>query len=64
MGWIDSILNFIMPPIIIIALIYILYKPFKPMLKGLGAAFKGLWDKIRGNEPEQQQYRIKNIVYE
>jgi len=62
MGWIDTILNYTIPPIIFIVLGYWLYKMFKPMFEGLGGAIGGLWGKVKGEEQESQ--KIKNITYE
>lgn len=60
--WLSTILNFALPPIIIIVLLFWLGKLFKPMFEGLGGAVGGLWGKVKGEEQESQ--RIKNITYE
>ena len=62
MAIIDTILNYTLPPAIIIVLLWWLYKIFKPMFQGLGKAFGGVVDKVKGESQETQQ--VKNIVYE
>jgi hypothetical protein len=59
MGWFDDILNFIIPPVIIIAMAWWLWTLFKPMFGGLG-------DKVKSwfNPEPTQQNQIKNITYE
>ena len=62
MGWIDTTLNYTIPPIIFIVFGYWFYKMFNPMFEGLGGAFGGLWGKVKGEEQESQ--KITNITYE
>ena len=59
----DTALNWIIPPIVIICIVYWMYKLFLPMFKGLGGAVGGLWGKVKGEDNETNQ-RIKNITYE
>lgn len=52
MGTLDSILNFVIPPMIFVFVAWILYKAFKPMLEGLGGLFKKIFDKIKGESDD------------
>jgi len=61
-SWIDSLLNFIIPPAIVIFLGYILYKPFKEPIDSLISKIKG-WRENRG-ESEIELNVNKYINYE
>ena len=58
----DSVLNFILPPLILIIGLYILYKAIKPAIEGMGGLFKSGYDKIRGNK-EDGGIGISDIRY-
>lgn len=59
--WIDQLLNWILPPIIFLALGYWLYKIFKKPLGGMGEALGLGWDKLKGNNEKEKQV---NVTYE
>ena len=61
-NWIDSALNWIIPPAVVIFILWILYKAFKPMTEGLGGFFSGTWSKIKGEDT--QNHSVKTLEYE
>ena len=60
MTWFDQLLNWIIPPIVFVALGYFIYKIFKPMLSGLGGTLGLGWEKLKGDPAEKKV----NITYE
>ena len=62
MGTIDDILNFIIPPLIVVFLIWILYVPFKEPIDKLIRAIKN-WKENR-DESEVELNVNKYINYE
>jgi len=62
MSWIDSLLNFIIPPAIVIFLGYILYKPFKEPIDAIFRKVKNWRENREESETELNIY--KSINYE
>jgi len=55
-GTFDDILNVIMPILVIVGFCYILYKPLKEPLSGLGTAIKNIILKISGRDKREEEF--------
>jgi len=55
-GVIDDVLNVVMPIIVVIGVVYIMYKPLKEPLAGLGTAIKNIILKISGRDQREEDF--------
>ena len=49
-------LNVVMPIIVVIGVVYIMYKPLKEPLAGLGTAIKNIILKISGRDQREEDF--------
>lgn len=64
--WLSSILNFLIPPVVICVLLYWLWRMFQPMIKGVGGGEGGWLDKLKNRITGKEEERNKqvNVTYE